>query len=381
MASLSIAANAVAIPFFGKKDKPPAKPAAKPVKPAPPKSTPTYDPTATRVEVAESSVIEEAAVLYANNQPGEAAKVLRHALKSSPSDQRNPRVWLMLLELYQLQGMRCEFDALGLEFAVKFERSPPALKHSARSPEEDSRTAGTGVFLPLSGVLDAQLRPKMDEAFKAAQQKKSLRIDVSRAKEVDADGAAALLDLLQALRKAKIALTVAGLPQLSAILQSQVAAQSNEKDIWLLLLELYQIQGLNAEFENMAVDYAVNFELSPPSWEAGTQVAAQAPPEEEPIESKREPRYFVLEGAMSGSNDPQLTDLATFMQGRKAVTIDMARLAKMDFGCAGALLNMLTDFRKKGKAVRIAEANELVLALLKVLGVDAVAVIAEDKQR
>ena len=59
----------------------------------------------------------------------------------------------------------------------------------------------------------------------------------------------------------------------------------------------------------------------------------------------------------------------------------MANLAKMDFGCAGALLNMLTEFRKNGKAVRIAEANELVLALLNVLGVDGVAVIMKDKQR
>jgi ABC-type transporter Mla MlaB component len=53
----------------------------------------------------------------------------------------------------------------------------------------------------------------------------------------------------------------------------------------------------------------------------------------------------------------------------------------MDFGCASALLKMLTEFRKNGKAVHIAEANELVLELLKVLGVDGVAVVVKDKQR
>ena len=362
------------IPFFGKK--PPAKPVAKPAgsKPA---YTPAFDPTATRVEVAESSVIEEAAVLYANNQASEAAKVLRHALKSSPNDQRNPRAWLMLLELYQLQGMRSEFDALGLEFAVRFERSPPAPR-AAQAPKEPGAPAGAGAFLPLSGVLNAQLKSKMDEALKAAQQKKSLRIDVSRVKEVDAHGAGALLHLLHALRRSKVALTIAGLPQFTALLHALVTAQTKEKNIWLLLLELYQIQGLHDEFENMAVDYAVNFELSPPSWEAVTPVA-QAQPDEP--EKKREPKHFVFEGAMSGASDPQLGALATFMQEHKQVTINMANLAKMDFGCAGALLNMLSELRKDGKAVRLTEANELVLALLQVLGVDAVAVIAKEKQR
>ncbi|HET6757561.1 MAG TPA: STAS domain-containing protein [Burkholderiales bacterium] len=366
----------MAIPFFGKKDKPPAKPASRT---AAPKSTsaPAYDPTATRFEVAESPVVEEAAVLYANNQPGEAVKVLRHALKSSPGDQKNPHVWLMLLELYQLQGMRAEFDALGLEFAVRFERSPPAPKQDVHAPKEEA--AGTGAFVLLSGVLNAQVKPRLEEALKTARQKKSLRIDVSRVKGVEEDGAAALLNLLQSLRKAKIALTIAGLPQLSALLQSLVAAQSRERNVWLLLLELYQVQGLNDDFENTAVDYAVNFELSPPSWETVTQLAVQAQPEE-PRENAG-PGHFVFEGVMSGAHDSQLNDLATFMQERNTVTINMARLAKMDFGCAGALLNLLTDFRKKGKAVRIAEANELVLALLKVLGADAVAVIAKDKHR
>lgn len=372
------------IPFFGKKDKPPQKAAAKSAPRAKPtqgksRQTAGFDPTATRVEVAESSVVEEAAVLYANNQPGEAIKVLRHALKTSPSDQKNPDVWLTLLELYQLQGMRAEFDALGLEFAVKFERSPPAPKHGQAEKEEEQAAAGTGAFLPLSGTLNEQHRAKIEEAAKTAQQKKSLRIDVSRLKEVDGEGALPLLKLLQSLRKAKISLTVAGLSQFSALLEALVLEQSKEKNVWLLLLELYQVQNLHEQFENTAVDYAVNFELSPPSWEAVTQVAVQAPPEE-PGE-RPGPRQFVFEGAMSGSNDSQLSEFAAFMQERKAVTINMARLAKMDFGCAGALLNMLTDLRKQGKAVRIAEANELVQALLKVLGVDAVAVIARDKRR
>ena len=367
----------MAIPFFGKKDKTPTKSSAKPAT-SKARPDPVFDPTATQVEVAESSVVEEAAVLYANNQTGEAMKVLRHALKSSPSDQRNPRVWLMLLELYQIEGMRSEYDALGLEFAVRFERSPPAPKQT-QAQRQSSTPQGTGAFLPLSGLVSSQIKPKIDDAYKAAKQKKALRIDAARAKEVDGAGAAEVLQLLQSLRRAKVELTVAGLPHFAALLQAHVAAQTKEKNIWLLLLELYQIQGLREEFENTAIDYAVNFELSPPSWETVTQVAVQAHAEEP--ENKPEPRHFMLEGAMAGANDRQLGELSTFMQDRSGVTINMANLSKIDFGCAGALLNMLSEFRKSGKAVRITEANELVLALLRVLGVDAVAVIAKEKQR
>ncbi len=305
-------------------------------------------------------------------------KVLRHALKSSPTDQRNPRVWLMLLELYQIEGMRSEFDALGLEFAVRFERSPPAPKQT-QAHKTAAAPQGTGAFLPLSGLVGAQVKPKIDEAHRAAKEKNALRIDAARAKEVDGAGAGEVLQLLQSLRRAKVALTIAGLAHFAALLQAQVSAQTKEKNIWLLLLELYQIQGLREEFENTAIDYAVNFELSPPSWETVTQVAVQAQPEQP--ENKPEPREFVLEGAMAGANDPQLGELSAFMQDHRGVTINMANLNKIDFGCAGALLNMLSDFRKNGKAVRITDANELVLALLKVLGIDTVAVIAGEKQR
>jgi len=46
---------------------------------------------------------------------------------------------------------------------------------------------------------------------------------------------------------------------------------------WLMLLDLYQHLGMRAEFEEAAVNYAVTFEISPPSWEPQPGAEAGVP--------------------------------------------------------------------------------------------------------
>ena len=66
--------------------------------------------------------------------------------------------------------------------------------------------------------------------------------------------------------------------------ESSDAAKAGEKSVdvavWLLLLDLYQMLGLQNEFEEAAVDYAVTYEVSPPSWET-------PPPRPKPLETSQ----------------------------------------------------------------------------------------------
>lgn len=68
--------------------------------------------------------LEEAAVLYANGKIGETAALLNRYLLDHP-DGRDPLPWYMLFDLYELSDQAAPFEDAAVDFAVKFERSPP----------------------------------------------------------------------------------------------------------------------------------------------------------------------------------------------------------------------------------------------------------------
>ncbi|HEY6720017.1 MAG TPA: hypothetical protein VI363_00115, partial [Burkholderiales bacterium] len=82
----------------------------------------------TNVAPAESvpPIIEETAILFANGQSEQALSALSRSVREEDLGAAALQAWLMLFDLYQYLGSREEFEALALEFVVKFERSPPA---------------------------------------------------------------------------------------------------------------------------------------------------------------------------------------------------------------------------------------------------------------
>ncbi len=73
---------------------------------------------------------------------------------------------------------------------------------------------------------------------------------------------------------------------------------------------------------------------------------------------------------MTGVKDPQLQALQRFAAHRQYVNINMARLHRIDFVCAGNLANIIAAMKANGKIVRVLHANSLVTTLLRLLKVD-----------
>ena len=389
----------MAFSFF-RKDKQPdddgkpvtvAKPAAADTKAQPATPGPNGDEfgdfaASGSIEVIESttestSAVEEAAIYYANNLVDQASATLLRAIRD-PMESRDIQPWLMLFDLYQLSGMKQPFEDLALEFVVKFERSAPLWidAQQAAEPKPAAKT-DSGDYFAFSGLLSADSAAQFQQLQDAAGKSGSIRLDLSKVQGVDGAGSKSLLEALQGLANAGVKIQYSGAGVLTEKVREAIKAGGNDnaRHHWLLLLELYQLQGKLVEFEDLAVEYAVTFEVSPPSW---VDVPGAAPVEEssESLEQAEERAAaadtFPLNGVICGTCEQRMKELAQFAAARPEVRIDMSGVSRVEFVSVGMVLNTMIELNAGGKRVLIEGANEMVSALLGVMGVSQFATIA-----
>ena len=191
----------------------------------------------------------------------------------------------------------------------------------------------------------------------------------------DDAGARLLADALAEARRAKVALQVQqGAKLAQALDEALKKGRDAGEGAWLLALELLQWSNDRAAFEDRAVDFAVTFELSPPSWEP------PGDPCRRPARARRQrdaggngeaadPDVTKWSGVLAGSLAPQLGKFADCAHGRPVVVVDMSEVERIDFVCAGALLNLITRIEAQRKAVQIVGVTPIIRALLLLLGV------------
>ena len=75
-----------------------------------------------------------------------------------------------------------------------------------------------------------------------------------------------------------------------------------------------------------------------------------------------------LAGVIAGATPPQLAEIEQFGALRDVVTLDMARVDRVDFVAAGALLNVIARLEGRQKALQIVGATPIVRALLLLMG-------------
>jgi ABC-type transporter Mla MlaB component len=183
---------------------------------------------------------------------------------------------------------------------------------------------------------------------------------------------------LQQARKAKRDVELLGRDTLGTLVEASVeSGRAADKECWLLLLELCQLQGQYEAFEEVAINYAVTFEVSPPSWEVN-RVAAPEPVLQMARSSGSSDSLdaYVMHGDIKAS---RFGDLPAHAEVHDPVLIECAQLTRMDFISAGALLNVLTTIRRSGKQIVFRHPNHLVAELFGIVGLKAVATIVMAK--
>lgn len=385
------------LPFFGKKpasNPAPAAPSSAGASapgaqvPEPPElSTLDFsvgDPThalahcAGQVEVQEMSagigaVYEEAAVLYANGSTDEAEAVL-NAVLDSQANQVGEGLWMMLLDLYRLTGQRQRFESRVLDYATRFERSPPPW-HDLSCAVEHPRSQ-VAPLVNLSGSLSGQAAGQFEQIAIIGKKSGAIRIDLGRLRSVDGTGCTLFRGVLRELAAERVKVSLLKCSQLVDMLAGQVQPGKAEgRDVWLLMLEMLQHTGEQERFEELAVEYAVTFEESPPSWEPrAEQLASSSATHEVALDLDAAPSHeFTLEGELTSAGIEKIRKLAAYASALQQVDVDCGQLRRIDFVSAGTLFNILATLQAQGKQVVLRNVNAMVAALLRVMGVDQVA--------
>ena len=321
-------------------------------------------------------IIAEAATLFANGEVEQALARLSNSVREEDLGDSAQQAWLMLFDLYQHRGQRVEFEALALEFVVKFERSPPAWIESDERHDPALATGGIGYFA-LNGMLTGASAPELEKLRNTPG--RTVRIECDRLLGLDGPGCRLLREALLSIRDAGKEVMFTGESRLLAFLERFCQPGKIEADAaaWALLLDVYRTLDLKDKFEEAAVNYAVTFEVSPPSWEPQPRAEVRRSAVLRPVEAAEQ--ALILSGELSGAGEPLARQLQDWAGANKMLVVDMSRATRVDLATAGLMLRVLSELQKSGTTIQIRGANELICALFGVVGLNRVARIIPRK--
>lgn len=329
---------------------------------------------------ASSSLAEEIATVYSEGDTSGTIDMLRTHINENQGAV-DKRFWFMLLDAYQVTGSRADFEKVALSFSSFFGISPPSwVDHGSR---EKGVLGGKNILI-LEPIFKMAHTERFREFVRASKDEKFCRINVSPCKfdQSDVGALAAFYKLMTDIRKARITAVLMGDNNLMAFCRAYIQKsdgsgpvqkvvilkpeiQAVEKMLWMIYLEVLQWKGRVEEFESMAMEFALKFDISPPGWEADGVMSLSKGRDSAPTET-------VLDAVISGNNVDALIDqIRQEVEGSDSgvCSINFARIDRMDFSAAGSLVHFLQTVSQNQGRIVFENVNEMICVLLEIVGV------------
>jgi len=313
--------------------------------------------------------LEEAAVLFANGKIGETATLLNRYLLDH-RDNHDPLPWYMLFDLYEVSDQSAPFEDAAVDFAVRFERSPPTWTPHDK-PKRVSAPAPLMIYGEKYGTLE---RVKQGRFFQDSLHAPYVRLDVSKTLAPDEETANAILSDIVHLHEMHKPVELIGGPGFAVRLDAARQGDRLTESGWFLFLAILQLLGREDDFENVAVDYAVAFEVSPPSYTQPLPLPSKNSAPEARV-AQTPDIAFKLTGQIGPGSELQFEALKKYAQGRQQVEIDLSKVSRIDFSVVGLLLETLIAISGNGSKILFKEGNELVNTLLHIVGASQFSVV------
>jgi anti-anti-sigma regulatory factor len=331
-------------------------------------------------------IAQEAAVLFSANHTDAAAFLLNGEIKD-PVGRNNKQAWLMLFDLHQVARNREAFDSLSMLFTVKFEQSPPVWADDGESANDPRRNQSRERkdFFALKPTPTGELLAEIDKLLAFAQGQGTVRLDLAKVTALTSEEALRLVGVLVQLRKKHMPMWFNNVESFEKVLRAAIneGAPEDQKAYWLLLFELLILQGRMNDFEELGMEFAVAFEMSPPIWEVYLNKVAEAAKVTAPAQaapSKAAPEAgFALKGVLSAASANQVAELNAHAAAKQEVVVDMSKVLRIEFSFTAAFFDVVKAIQLAGKRVILAELNEINAALLEALGVNRYAILVRRK--
>lgn len=325
--------------------------------------------------------LEEPAILFANGDADGAEQSMLELISRRDVPAQLP-VWLALLDLYRAADRPAQFDKAGIEFAARFGRSAPQW---FAMPQQRTGIVAT---VPGSAAAQgwrwsapAQLTPNTVAALKASQGKAQgpWTLDWAAVAGIDAAAAPVLEGLFQQWADAPGVFVLLHSDRLLALLGSLSPSGDAGVDTlwWRLRMALLRMMNRQDDFELVALDYCVTYEVSPPPWvdpasQCMTRTAepgeAEAPAQSGAAAGVEAVR-FALAGTIEGDAATWLDPVQEGASLGEPVVIDCTQLVRMDFAAAGSVLNWAAHMQSLGHVLQFGQLHQLVAVFFNVIGI------------
>lgn len=349
------------------------------------------------------SGIEEAAIRFAQSDDAGAEAILLQTLAPDSAQAEHNDSWLALLDLYRATGDSEKFVAANTRYAQRFKRQGPewiSLRALARdlqaaacvaqdSADADRPRGAADWFAPA--VLTRPSLGELTRALAAATGPK-WTLDWRALRNIDEEAAAPLKALFAHWADSAVQIQFVGMGHLTAVLEQ--ATPSNERTVdpiwWQLRMEALRVTHAADDFELVALNYCITYEVSPPPWTdpKGEFAAVEAAEAAEALQPQKPaaptftlasmsdevpvgiaPKLPSLVGELTGDSLAVWQRLDAELADAVAPTISCAALVRIDFAAAGTLLNWVTARDERGERVQFVEAQRLVVAFFGVIGI------------
>ena len=354
-------------------------------------------------EFAHDPELEEAAIRFANGDDAGAEAGLMEVLAPTGLRINHDETWLTLFDLYRATGQLDRYEAAAIEFAGRFARSAPQW---VSLPDAVTRMNAPPAVTPppnrqiadwtSPAAFGTQTLATLNAALNKAPQ--PWRLNWNKLSTIEEGALEGLAKLFTQWASQPVQLRFLAAGNLENVLRN--GTPSGDKTAnpawWRLRMEMLRVTHQPDEFELVALDYCVTYEVSPPSWES-------ARTEFKPLQN--DGSYIsghtiigdafhdsMATGAMTMVGDsqiPQMSNISTVelagqilgdaaealatldakLAGADIMIISCDRLIRIDFSAAGTLLNWVSSRQAEGRQVQFVQVHRLVAGFFNVIGI------------
>ena len=352
-------------------------------------------------EIAHDPELDEAVISFANAEFEACERAITQLIAPLGARSNHAETWLVLFDLYRATGQQQPFESLALDYVQRFGWSAPqwfSIPQLVAAEAAQAAAAPAPGATRIEGNVGWVAPERLDVEAVAALRAKTLQmplpwvLDWGTVKTIELDACSELIQLMRHWSGQKLQMRWINLERLLDKLAEAAPTGARDADpvLWLLRLEALRLGNRPDQFDEVAIDYCVTYEVSPPSWErpvatvklsdaSGVTLNSKPPvtdlstgfAESQVVEeaSGVKSASVDLSGQLTGDIGKVLAALEARLGAATVVSVNCARLIRMDFVAAGDLLNWVLNRRSEERLVHFDDAHRLLGLFFNAMGI------------